>query len=207
MAISYKKRTTIRKRRNPFDSSFSEFPKQMEESGFVYYVFKDNKGDKKNNYRFQVYRLEKGKKPFLLYTSKLVGIKLANAIIESRDFRMNVLDHLFKAAENAERFSTRKNPENADDFISLGDSKSFDIGPLGIPRDPLKAFDLGRIMGLKAGLNYCDLRKILQRRKLKQHIDDQMNKWMNSLNRQVNARQAGLVGVHVPMSGGKSNAQ
>lgn len=101
--------------------------------------------------------------------------------------------------KSQKRIIKRKNPVvtgNIDDFDY---HEPVNLGPVGLPTDPLQSFELGRLVGLQRGLSLCGWRKYFKRQKLSKKVEKEVNSWLSGLSQQVDAVSKGIIGARIPM--------
>jgi hypothetical protein len=171
-------------------------PHKIIYKGFVFEKVKKPNG----KYLIKIYAED-----VLKYTSKDLGPSTVRYIMLKDDIKDTILKPFVKEYEKSSG-NKRKNPgeSSLDAFISSLDdpSKKVDTGAMGVPQDANEAFALGRIAGLKRGLELCEkwhvVTKWWQRRQLKKKIREDMDRWFDSLNLMVSAQKGGIIGAAIP---------
>lgn len=137
-----------------------------------------------------------------VFKTKPYSDQTSKALLYSDKFKSKIVSILKK-----EYYKTtgRKNPSGATEVIARqleSDNFRVDMGAMGMPNDSNEAFALGRIVGLKRGLDLCENRYIVtkwwERRKLKKKIQDDLNKWLDSLDIVALSAKLGIQGAAIP---------
>lgn len=103
-----------------------------------------------------------------------------------------------RQSNHSRRSVARRNPvitTDTDDFDYHG---PINLGPYGLPTDPIQSFELGRLTGLQRGLNLCTIRNTFKRWRISKKIEKEMKEWLNSLSLQAEAVARGTIGAKIP---------
>lgn len=138
----------------------------------------------------------------VVYESDPYDRLVMSQIIRNDRLKDEIIDVIVRTTKKTLKGNRLKNPDPIREIKDEdAEVEKIDFGPFGMPESKLKAFELGRMYGLRRGLELCKLfsvKKFFQRRDLKRSIDAQMDYWFRSFDQQIEAAKRGVQGATIP---------